>query len=420
MLLESQWIFKFFQLEMYKQQIYSIGGSDGTVRSSAVYSFDTISRQLTQIYDPEKKSWTFGPSLKHARADGALFVFQNELYAIGGYNGNKYVAEIERYNPNSKCWEIYDRIPKPRAGFGITTYKGKIVIVGGWENSTCPFCKADEAFAVTTFNYTILDLIPSQLKSSTQGAGECSTCHSPNQKLRVCEQCGTAKLYLETLGKHVRIKIVENDPFTSKENLARAKLDAQCASCILDDETHVGHKTIELTILEQYLGGEELSVSMDIDTKPSLIASKQEQLYASQILRPYTILDPTSPPSLIQSTQSAGKLGNVSSFTSTSKSAISVYTQIVNGQGIDRGLTVGNNQNNGARREDDGLPQEGIPDDVGVIENNQNDVARENDDLPQERIPDEIEAQERFIEIEELSQMVQTFFESDLSITSYG
>ena len=67
------------------------------------------------------------------------------------------------------------------------------------------------------------------------------------------------------MGKHVRIKIVENDPLTSKENLARvrefyrsilkiewiqAKSDARCASCILDDETHVGHKTIELTILE--------------------------------------------------------------------------------------------------------------------------------------------------------------------------
>ncbi|PAV64180.1 hypothetical protein WR25_24532 [Diploscapter pachys] len=152
-------------------QIYIIGGSDGAVRSSSVYSFDTISRQLTQeaniqtrrtrafgatydgkiflaggyledylcsveIYDPEKKSWTFGPSLKHARADGALFVFQNELYAIGGYNGNKYVAEIERYNPNSKCWEIYDRMPKPRAGFGIATYKGKIAIAGGWDSAT--------------------------------------------------------------------------------------------------------------------------------------------------------------------------------------------------------------------------------------------------------------------------------------------
>ncbi|PAV58488.1 hypothetical protein WR25_17095 [Diploscapter pachys] len=282
-------------------------------------------------------------------------------------------------------------------------------------NSTCPFCKADEAFAVTTFNYTLLDLIPSQPKSSTQGAGECPTCHSPNQKLRVCEQCGTTKLYLETLGKHVRIKIVENDPLTSKENLARAKSDARCASCILDDETHVGHKTIELTILEeefnfilmqrenselhkesiklistnierlpdliqndnqrvlqgftqfgpretkqlqayiqqsfnkykmiskefeslkrslsnitQYLGGEEVSVPMDIDTKPSLAVPKQEQPYAAQVSHSHTISDPTSPPSLIQSTQSAGKLGNVSSFTSASKSTISASTQIAN------------------------------------------------------------------------------------------
>jgi len=254
---------------------------------------------------------------------------------------------------------------------------------------------------VTTFNYTLLDLIPANPKSSTQGAGECPTCHSPNQKLRVCEQCGTGKLYLETeetLGKHVRVKIVENDPLTSKEHLASAKADARCASCILDDETHVGHKTIELALLEeefnfilmqrenselhkesiklistnveklidliqndnqrvlrgfaqfgpretkqlqayiqqsfnkykmiskefealkralsnitQYLGGEELSVPMDIDTRPSSVSPAQ-----------------VAEVSQGQGETAADKLGNVSSFTSASKSTISASTQIAN------------------------------------------------------------------------------------------
>jgi hypothetical protein len=72
-------------------RIYAVGGSDG---SHSLCS--------TEIYDPQKKTWTPGPNMTTARANVGIAVIGSRLYAVGGFSGTErslgyYVGKLEGY-----------------------------------------------------------------------------------------------------------------------------------------------------------------------------------------------------------------------------------------------------------------------------------------------------------------------------------
>ena len=61
-----------------------VGGNDGT---SALNS--------TEIYDRKTGSWVLGPTLSMPRANCGVTVLENKLFAVGGYNGKKFLDTLE-------------------------------------------------------------------------------------------------------------------------------------------------------------------------------------------------------------------------------------------------------------------------------------------------------------------------------------
>ena len=64
--------------------IYVVGGNDGT---SALNS--------TEIYDRKSGSWVLGPMLSVPRANVGVAVLENKLFAVGGFNGKKFLDTLE-------------------------------------------------------------------------------------------------------------------------------------------------------------------------------------------------------------------------------------------------------------------------------------------------------------------------------------
>jgi N-acetylneuraminic acid mutarotase len=74
------------------KRIYIIGGKTA-LEPNETYT-DT-----TQIYDPETDDWTTGIPMPTPRRGLRVAVVNDELYAIGGYDGDTYSAVNEKYTP---------------------------------------------------------------------------------------------------------------------------------------------------------------------------------------------------------------------------------------------------------------------------------------------------------------------------------
>jgi len=109
-----------------QKRIYVLGG---TITSYARWaSYNVIN--LTQIYDPETDSWTNGTPMPSSRSSMGLAVVDDEIYAIGGINGEIYLDVNEKYTPLDYIPEFPSWIPLlimlvAVAGLGVT-YRRKL------------------------------------------------------------------------------------------------------------------------------------------------------------------------------------------------------------------------------------------------------------------------------------------------------
>jgi N-acetylneuraminic acid mutarotase len=81
------------------------GATTGVLAPKRIYVFGgegeglNVAINLNQVYDPETDTWTNGTSMPTPRWALAVAVVNDELYAIGGYNGDTRLAVNEKYTP---------------------------------------------------------------------------------------------------------------------------------------------------------------------------------------------------------------------------------------------------------------------------------------------------------------------------------
>ncbi|KAF1762740.1 hypothetical protein GCK72_011002 [Caenorhabditis remanei] len=120
--------------------------------------------------------------------------------------------------------------------------------------SICPHCKREDAFAITTVNYQVLEMIQhfknmqQRLSEDSKEEGTCSECTIRSRKLRLCITCAVEAGVLkhDETKKEFVLNIVNND---TEAGLCRAKRLAICGDCALDGTHHEGHKTMQLAVL---------------------------------------------------------------------------------------------------------------------------------------------------------------------------
>jgi N-acetylneuraminic acid mutarotase len=106
---------------MAPKRIYLLGGQD-----------DNIAFNLTQVYDPENDTWTAGTPMPTPRWGLGVAVVDDELYAIGGYDGETRLAVNEKYTPAEYIPEFPSWIVLPLfivSTLAVIAYRKKLHVV---------------------------------------------------------------------------------------------------------------------------------------------------------------------------------------------------------------------------------------------------------------------------------------------------
>ena len=108
-------------------QIYAIGGYNGVSR------FRSVER-----YDPETNEWENVASMNEVRSDGSAVAYKpnGTIYAIGGFNGNNIHASVDIYYPSRNEWSTGPKMNIPRTGLKTVVHDEKIYAIGGFDGET--------------------------------------------------------------------------------------------------------------------------------------------------------------------------------------------------------------------------------------------------------------------------------------------
>ncbi|MCB1949661.1 kelch repeat-containing protein [Nitrosomonas sp.] len=108
---------------VYQDRIYAIGGYDGEQNTGA-----------TEIYDPATDSWSTAAALSAPRDHLAVAAAGSKVYAIGGRSNLKYqqnTSVVEAYDPVTNQWQYKANLPTARSGIGAGVINGHIYVLGG-------------------------------------------------------------------------------------------------------------------------------------------------------------------------------------------------------------------------------------------------------------------------------------------------
>ncbi len=79
--------------------IYAVGGYELPNTLISCNRFDCAER-----YDVKTDQWTFIACLSRPKEAIGLQSFGQCLYAIGGFDGSRYLDDVEKYDPNKNEW----------------------------------------------------------------------------------------------------------------------------------------------------------------------------------------------------------------------------------------------------------------------------------------------------------------------------
>ncbi len=108
---------------VYQNRLYAIGGYDGEHNSGVV-----------EIFDPQTNTWSSGAAMPTPRDHLAVVATGDRIYAIGGrpkldYHRN--MGTVEEYDPGTNQWRSRAHLPTPRSGIAAGAINDWIYVVGG-------------------------------------------------------------------------------------------------------------------------------------------------------------------------------------------------------------------------------------------------------------------------------------------------
>lgn len=107
--------------------IYAVGGSCGQQLYSSVERYSTTS---------DSESWTEVAPMHTPRIGLATCTHSRLLYAIGGFDGHRRLAEVESYNPDTNTWRREKPLLVGRSGAAAAPLAECIYVVGGYASDS--------------------------------------------------------------------------------------------------------------------------------------------------------------------------------------------------------------------------------------------------------------------------------------------
>ena len=107
---------------MAKGHVYAVGGWDGDRHVPSV-----------ERYDEEKNEWEAVASMGTGRSGLGACVLGGRLYAVGGYGGagKRRLSCVERYDEEKNEWEAVADMGTARYRVGVCVLGGRMYAVGG-------------------------------------------------------------------------------------------------------------------------------------------------------------------------------------------------------------------------------------------------------------------------------------------------
>ncbi|KAL4640339.1 kelch-like protein 5 [Arapaima gigas] len=98
--------------------LYAIGGHDAPASSLASRLSDCVER-----YDPKTDAWTTVAPMSVSRDAVGVCLLGDQLYAVGGYDGQVYLNTVETYDPQTNEWKQVAPLCLGRAGTCVVAVK---------------------------------------------------------------------------------------------------------------------------------------------------------------------------------------------------------------------------------------------------------------------------------------------------------
>jgi DNA-binding CsgD family transcriptional regulator len=140
------------------ENLYVLGGWDGQ---------EYLDSAL--VYDAESDAWRSLPSLEQPRAQAAGGVVGDRLYVIGGWDGQSNLTTCEYFDLLQESWLPCDEPVQPRAGAGAAVVNNNtLYLLGGSESNEMPF---GEVYDLQTEEWRSLEMPMSETLKSWQDLG---------------------------------------------------------------------------------------------------------------------------------------------------------------------------------------------------------------------------------------------------------
>jgi N-acetylneuraminic acid mutarotase len=120
---------------VFNSKIYVMGGSLETLSLEK-----TLLTGATQVFDPQNNSWSLAANLPQAVSYGAAGITEGymapaRIYYIGGYSVGKFTGQAQAYNSENNSWSIAETMPTSRAYLGIAVVNDVLYAIGGFDGT---------------------------------------------------------------------------------------------------------------------------------------------------------------------------------------------------------------------------------------------------------------------------------------------
>jgi len=123
---------------VYDGEIWALGGR--------AFSLST-NTAVVEIYDPATDTWRSGLPLGLARGGFAASVLDDVAYVVGGEQPDRALHEVEALHLPRGAWRTLERVPTPRHGHAMATAAGRIWVIGGADEPIFAAVNVVESFA---------------------------------------------------------------------------------------------------------------------------------------------------------------------------------------------------------------------------------------------------------------------------------
>lgn len=123
---------RFNSAVLLNNKIYVLGGS--VYYPKAVErGYDLRATSLVTAFDIKTKNWSRIANLPVAR-DTRAFTFNDQVCAVGGYDGFHKWSVFDCYDPNTKRWQLMPNAPNSISAHSIAVHNDKLYVFGDYDN----------------------------------------------------------------------------------------------------------------------------------------------------------------------------------------------------------------------------------------------------------------------------------------------